>query len=264
MPSKPRLKSLLEAYFNNVHPIRVFAFLHKPSFMRLLDEGLLTGTADQALLYILCAQGARFYTLDYYESAGGLSDDQVQTAGKQWAKCAEKLLFAEYGIISATKLKTLVLLHDFETRMGNYAQSFLLSGIITRMAHVLQINVEVSTDILGREDTYTPNDATTRENRRRLMWSCYTIDMSAGSGVDQLTLLNEEDIKIQLPCSDGQFLYQVPCVTARLERYQVLDFIPSEDVPDKPWENMGFSAHYVRIIFIWKKVLRYQLFGRSY
>lgn len=41
LPPRIKLHALLDAYFNNVHPIRVFAFEHKPSFIRMLDEGQL-------------------------------------------------------------------------------------------------------------------------------------------------------------------------------------------------------------------------------
>jgi hypothetical protein len=256
LPPKGKLYSLLEAYFDNVHPVRVFAFVHRPTFMRMLDEGLLNETADRALLYIMCALGARFYALDYSESTSTLPRELIQNAGSQWAKTAEEMYFAQYSAISITKLKVLVLLHDYEARTGNYAGSFLLTGLIIRMAHALQINIESSTDILCRDQAGVPNEVSSRESRRRLMWACYMVDVWAGSGVDRLTILNERDIKLQLPCNERQFLLQIPNITERLQPCEVLDFIPANDLPEKPWENMGMSAYYVRIVHIWQRVLR--------
>lgn len=255
LPPKARLHTLLEAYFNNVQPIRVFAFEHKPTFMRMLDEGQLVDTSGQALLHIMCALGARFYALEYSESFASLSKELIQNAGTQWAKIAEEMFFADYSTISTTKLKVLILLHDQEARTGNYAGSFLLTGLVIRMAHALQINNEASTDILCKKDG--PNEASVRECQRRLMWACYMLDVWAGSGVDHLTILNEKDIKIQLPCNERQFLLQIPVVTERLEEGQTLDFIPKADLPEKPRDNLGMAAYYVRIVSIWRRVLRY-------
>ena len=88
------------------------------------------------------------------------------------------------------------------------------------------------------------------------MWACYMLDVWAGSGVDHLTILNEKDLRVQLPCNERQFLLQIPCVTERLDG-QVLDFIPKEDRPEKPRENLGMAAYYVRIVSIWRRVLRF-------
>lgn len=248
---------LLEAYFSNVHPVRVFAFVHRPSFMRMLEEGLLVESSDRALLHIMCALGARFYALDYSETQESLPRELIQHAGSQWAKIAEEMFFAEYSTISVTKLKVLVLLHDHEARSGNYAGSFLLTGLIIRMAHALQINKEYSTDILCKEESSVSNEVSLRESRRRLMWACYMVDVWAGSGVDQLTILNERDIKLQLPCNERQFLLQIPNVTERLQPGEILDFIAPADIPEKPYDNMGMSAYYVRVVHIWQRVLRW-------
>ena len=257
LPPKAKLHSLLDAYFNNIHPIRVFAFEHKPSFIRMLDEGQLTSSSDQALLHIICALGARFFALEYSDSFSPLSKEVIQSMGTQWAKIAEEIFFADYSTISITKLKVLILLHDHEARTGNYAGSFLLTGLVTRMAHALQLNNEVSADVLCKEMGGSPNEVSVRESRRRMMWACYMIDVWAGSGVDHLTILNERDLKIQLPCNERNFTLQIGCVTERLEKGSVLDFIPAEDIPQNPSDNLGMAAYYVRIVSIWRRVLRY-------
>ncbi|KAJ4367741.1 hypothetical protein N0V86_009862 [Didymella sp. IMI 355093] len=221
----------------------------------MLDEGQLTDPSGQALLHIMCALGARFYALEYSESFAPLPKELIQNAGTQWAKIAEEIFFADYSTISTTKLKVLILLHDQEARTGNYAGSFLLTGLVIRMAHALQLNNEASTDIMCKRDG--PNEASVRECQRRLMWACYMLDVWAGSGVDHLTILNEKDIKIQLPCNERQFLLQIPVVTERLEEGTTLDFIPAADLPEKPRDNLGMAAYYVRIVSIWRRVLRF-------
>ncbi|KAL5429348.1 hypothetical protein PMIN05_010752 [Paraphaeosphaeria minitans] len=251
LPPRSKLHQLLDVYFNNVHPIRVFAFVHKPSFMRMLDESLVIDSANRALLHIMCAHAAKFHVLEYSESTSHLPREVIQAAGSQWAKIAEEMYFSDYSTISVVKLKVLVLLHDHEARLGNYAGSFLLTGLIVRMAHALQIHVE------SEEQSGVANDVSLRESRRRLMWACYMVDVWAGSGVDQLTILNERDIKLQLPCNERQFLLQIPHATETLRPGEVLDPTSTEVTPGQPWENMGMSAYFVRIAYIWKRVLRY-------
>ncbi|KAL1596463.1 hypothetical protein SLS60_009109 [Paraconiothyrium brasiliense] len=199
----------------------------------------------------MSAHAAKFYALEYSESTSHLPREVIQAAGSQWAKIAEEMYFSDYSTISVVKLKVLVLLHDHEARLGNYAGSFLLTGLIVRMAHALQIHVE------SEEQPGVTNDVSLRESRRRLMWACYMVDVWAGSGVDQLTILNERDIKLQLPCNERQFLLQIPHVTETLRPGEVLDPASTENTPGQPWENMGMSAYFVRIAYIWKRVLRY-------
>lgn len=59
LPSPRHIRRIVEHYFSNIHPIRCFAFVHKPSFMRQLDSGF-NSDDDSALLHIICAHGAKY------------------------------------------------------------------------------------------------------------------------------------------------------------------------------------------------------------
>lgn len=132
----------------------------------------------------------------------------------------------------------------------------MLSGLITRMTQALQINLEYNTDLLC-QNLDSGLTATEKESRRRLMWSCYVMDSLVGSGVDQLTLVDEKDMKIQLPCNERNFTQQIPCLTETLEAGNWLKFI-GEDVDTKTLlPNMGMMAYFARHISVRKKVLRF-------
>lgn len=133
----------------------------------------------------------------------------------------------------------------------------MLSGLAVRMAHALQLNVEFSPDILCAEANESSPPAVEKESRRRLMWACYILDAWTGSGVDQLTLLREADIKIQLPCNERNFRLRIPCVTETLGVGHVLQFLPPAIVPRRPAANMGIMAYYIRIVTLWKRVVRF-------
>lgn len=139
--------------------------------------------------------------------------------------------------------------------MANFTQAFMLSAFMARMTQALQINLEYSADVLIQSSS-TALSATSRECRRRLMWSCYVTDVLCGSGVDQLTLIYERDLKIQLPSNDFSFLHERPSVTRTLDG-PPLDFLPPEIVPADLDENMGMLGFFVQQIEIRRRVLKY-------
>lgn len=133
----------------------------------------------------------------------------------------------------------------------------MISGLAVRMAHALKINTEYNADVLCAEEQTAAPSVASRESRRRLMWACYVLDAWAGSGVDQLTLLRENDIKIQLPSNERNFGLRIPSVTETLGVGHVLQFLPPAIVPRRPAANMGIMAYYVRVVALWKRIVRY-------
>lgn len=126
LPAPRHIRRLVEHYFANIHPIRCFAFVHKPSFMRQLDSGFHSDD-DSALLHVICAHGAKYdfthlhtrllmsdklcwLTYDRFHALSLHQFDQVpspallRAAGNQWAKKAETILLSNYGKISVHRL----------------------------------------------------------------------------------------------------------------------------------------------------------------
>ena len=252
LPANDKVRTLVEYYFMNVHPLRCFGFLHKPSFMQRLDTESSNNRDDDALLHVVCALGALFVAAE--SDIAPRSPSTTLSAGSHWAKRAQQLILAQLGDIMVENLMAAVLLHDYELRMGDFGNAFMISGLTARMAQALQINLEHSTDILCQDSTSSPG-ASTKESRRRLMWCCYITDSLVGSGVDQLTLIREPDIKIQLPCNERSFLLQTACITEVLEPGQFLKFLEPDTSPSSS-DNMGIRAHFIRYVAIRRKVLK--------
>lgn len=82
------------------------------------------------------------------------------------------------------------------------------------------------------------------------------MDSLVGSGVDQLTLVDEKDMKIQLPCHERNFNQQIPCLTETLEPGSWLKFLPGDLDHSTLLPNMGIMAYFIRHIAIRKRVLR--------
>ncbi|KAL4923126.1 fungal specific transcription factor domain-containing protein [Aspergillus undulatus] len=251
LPDKAKVRVIVDNYFAHVHPIRCFAFLHRPSFLQRADEEL--EATPSALLYVVCALGAQFYALGCNATSQKLSPKFILRAGCRWGETAYSMVLRDLDKISVDNLMASQLLYDYALRVGNFAQAFMLGGLTARMAQALQINLEYSTDVLCLEPGLSTS---AREARRRLMWSCFVTDALLGSGVDQLMLVEERDIKIQLPCNERRFLQEAPCITRTIDG-SVLGFLRPESIPVNPDENMGIMAYFIQHIRIRKQVLRY-------
>ncbi|CAK7228896.1 hypothetical protein SCUCBS95973_007036 [Sporothrix curviconia] len=269
LPSSPvLLRRAVDQYFSNVHPLRCFAFVHKPTLMRQLDDANTNGlpasdSDDMALLQIICAHGAKFCALEYGETVTAQPPKLIQAAGHAWAQAAELTLMTHYGRITVTSLMTAVLLYDYRYRLGDFAHALIMSGLTTRMAQALQLNMEYEPRRndepggRGREGRDDDVEATgvvlspvEKEARRRLMWACYVIDTWTGSGMDQLTLMREDDLHIQMPCNERDFLFQRAVVTERLGAAEEAESASLST-------NSGMMAAYIRVLSIWKRVARY-------
>lgn len=85
------------------------------------------------------------------------------------------------------------------------------------------------------------------------------MDSWVSSGVDRLTLLKDWDMRIQLPCHSRNWNLQIPVITETLRQGHVLPFVPNHLRPSKPEDNMGSIAHFIRVVAIRRRVLRYVL-----
>lgn len=66
LPSSWGIGVLVEEYFNNIHPLRCFAFIHRPSFLQRLDTEDTRRNKNSALLYMICALGAQWVSTHCY------------------------------------------------------------------------------------------------------------------------------------------------------------------------------------------------------
>lgn len=121
LPDEDRIHDLVAAYFANVHPLRSFAFIYKPSFLEKLDRGLAKNSKNSSLLHIICAlgsrwefdqnyrtianfYGSRFYALDKLENGLDLDSNKLLPVGNAWAETAKQLLFRDMSQISVENL----------------------------------------------------------------------------------------------------------------------------------------------------------------
>lgn len=255
LPEAKYVRLLVERYFQHVHPLRCFAFIHKPTFLDKLDDLMASADVDTPLLQIVCALGAQFYALEYSDTVQSLPSSVALDAGSQWAGHALRTVTNDLNTISVEYLMAFQLLYDYALRKGNFAQAFMLSSMMTRIAQALQINLEYSTDVLNKLPD-TRLSVTARESRRRLMWSCWATDALCGSGVDQLTLIKDYDVKIQLPTREREFILGLPQVTVTLGG-SALPFLDTDIIPTDSKSCIGIAAYFIQHIEVRKRVLKY-------
>lgn len=123
----------------------------------------------------------------------------------------------------------------------------MLTGLAVRLSQGLQINVELTPDTqrFYVEDSFSPSAL---ESRRRVMWSIYAMDAWVGSGVDELTLVSEFDIKIQLPCIERDFIFD--CYNGQDSG----PFLCGTPLPTSP--SLDVAGQFLRLVRIRKRVLR--------
>lgn len=114
------------------------------------------------------------------------------------------------------------------------------------MAQLLRLDNEAVDESL--EDLSTSGKITNREARRRVMWSCYILDVIVGSGIDSFVMSTRSLPRIQLPCSSQSFTLQMASETGPL--------IPNNNPMEAAEQNLGLEAVFVRVIYLRSQVLR--------
>jgi hypothetical protein len=92
--------------------------------------------------------------------------------------------------------------------------------------------------------------ATFLESCRRIMWSVYIMDCWVGSGVDELTMINEKNIKIRLPSDETDFTLETTKATAA-----PMFSLDEHSIAQR--EDLDVAAQFVLLLGLRKKVLRY-------
>jgi hypothetical protein len=206
----------------------------------------------------MCALAAPFY----YGRIAGAADEggpnpgkHFFDAGRGWAAIAMKAVFLAGGNQGIETLMTQILLHDYYLRVGDYAQAFLVSGMVARHFQLLQLSLEYDTDITCRTSRLRASE---KETRRRVAWACYVLDALIECGVDQLRFISASNIQLQLPCSEDLFARSIPTVTETLSPGQALPFLHEESLRiDAAAANLDLRAYYIRAVVIRSKILRY-------
>lgn len=212
---------LIEAFFQHIHPLPVYSYLHKASLIQRFESGQL----DHALL--LAVTGTTCELLDMG------ADLKAQSLG--WMSHAELSVMKEFCRPSVIRIQVLVMLIKHCMRQGRLSNAFMLHAVASRGAFALGLNREAPK--LG---------FLARESRRRLMWSLYIIDSRLAGGMSDFALCSASSIHIQLPCHERNFEFDLA------QDVESLEPIPGLALSD----SIGSLAIYIRLMWFRHRILQ--------
>lgn len=162
--------------------------------MQMLDNDLI----PRCLLLIVLATGLRC-----------LEPDSVLP--DRWAEECRRLVIPDiFSRASTTNLQTLLLLQRYEWHRGSHLSAYFVAALATRLATALQVEAEPS----ANRSNAPPLPVTVMETRRRLIWSCFTMDsVPDGSTRPLRSALDPFSIEARLPCDERSYWLGLDTVT---------------------------------------------------
>jgi hypothetical protein len=114
----------------------------------------------------------------------------------------------------------------------------------------------------SKNELNSPVNITTREIKRRIMWSCFILDRYLSSGRSRRQML-AETLQIQLPCSDIDFQF---CRNVKTEfLYPEADFAQDDYTAITGQSvqvgNSSILAYYIRLVEIWGRFSKWSCAG---
>jgi hypothetical protein len=158
----------------------------------------------------------------------------------------------------------------------------MFGGLAQRLALMMQLHKdgngfreksqtgqEVKEDVeedVEEEEEDVKLDHTEREIRRRLLWSCFTMDRFTSSGSDRPICFVEECITAPLPIKESMFLMEIAGDTERLDGSSTNPLGLAKPgssirIMSRPGSNLGVHAYVVKLVAIWGRLVNYYNLG---
>ena len=217
-------------FFRHVHHIAAFSFLHRASLMERYHAGAL----DRALVLAIVGITALLTDLG----------PGTRERGDRCVDEAVSLCLADLERPSVPRLQALVIAVKHRMLSRRFSGAFMLHAVASRFATALRLNHE-QPDLCFLA----------RESRRRLMWSLYMTDSSLSAGQPDVALWPdaERQIRLQLPCNERNFEFDLPEPTEPLRPPGSGDMAqPQPPMPDV----LGLMALHVRIHWVRTRILQ--------
>ncbi|KAF5024521.1 hypothetical protein F66182_3461 [Fusarium sp. NRRL 66182] len=221
---KQMAKQHIDAFFDLIHPIPCYGFLHRATFLHAWAKDELS----PCLLWAMCGLTSRFI------NPGGA---EHRSRARRWIDDAESQLLQQLAQPRSSDIEAWLLItldHYLSRRVSKMLVSMALTS---RLAYILRLN---------HEDTR--QTFLVQERRRRLMWSIYAVDSLYSSGKTEFTACTAETLHIRLPCDEKSFSMDIPVTTEHL--YPALQ-------PDTA--KTGLLGYCLRVLDIRNRVQRLTL-----
>lgn len=165
------------------------SFLHRPRFLQSLAQG----KQNANLVFALCGLAVSCIS----------GEDTINKAqAARWIEEAENQVLRNLDNPSVGDVAALVVLAFNHTVCRRFSRLMVIMGAAARLAYLLRLNIEA---------VNAPFPI--REQRRRLMWGIWFLDVCGAQGQSNFSGCSRESINLQLPCDDHFFNFDVPVTT---------------------------------------------------
>ncbi|KAH8767447.1 hypothetical protein F5883DRAFT_459887, partial [Diaporthe sp. PMI_573] len=178
----PDILVLVEFYFAHVYPLSSYAFLHPQTTISQCSNSQL----ETSLSYAVAAVAS------YHQG----SSQRREQAELSWVQTAEDLLWKNLESPSVSRLQALLLVILYRVETGAFQRAFMLSALAARAAAAMRLNHE-------RDES--TGKKTSREVRRRVMWSLKLVERYFSTGLPEFELCPVESVYLELPCWEQEF-----------------------------------------------------------
>jgi hypothetical protein len=178
----PDILVLVEFYFAHVYPLSSYAFLHPQTTISQCSNSQL----ETSLSYAVAAVAS------YHQG----SSQRREQAELSWVQAAEDLLWKNLESPSVSRLQALLLVILYRVETGAFQRAFMLSALAARAAAAMRLNHE-------RDES--TGKKTSREVRRRVMWSLKLVERYFSTGLPEFELCPVESVYLELPCWEQEF-----------------------------------------------------------
>ncbi|ORX33395.1 hypothetical protein BD324DRAFT_639956 [Kockovaella imperatae] len=205
MANKAELHMLVRGYFGTVHQFGFLAFIHEPSFFRLLERG----KAPMNLTKLMVALALRF--------AGDNTTATLRRADLIYEEVFPVLRDQLYEGFGAIELMCVLLAREYDHARGNFYASWMMWGNAVRIMQFLSLHTFDET--YPQPHAIKLNPLLKPEALRRLAWSVFYLDTMADAGRHGIHTVTETGFHLQLPADEASFLRGVDVVTMPLEKH---------------------------------------------
>lgn len=255
-------------------------FLHPPTFRNRMrqasfprDPNLPAADLQDGKLLLLgvLTLTARFHPdLVAYHSQSSKAANPLEAS--EYYATALKTAFGPTGAKltspSLDGIQALLMLGLYEWGQTRGLSAWVYVGIAIRLAQSMALAYEddphsrthtpKSSNRLGPSLQLPPREeATEKEVKRRTLWSCFIMDRMLSAGKFRPNMISVETLRVQLPCSDDQFLFVHNAHTGFLNS----DWLEEAPVPSKPANEDGVLSSYIRLVEIFGRFSEWSYAG---
>lgn len=169
---------------------------------------------------------------------------------------------------SLENIQALLMLGLYDWGQTRGMSAWLYVGLAIRLAFPMGLAFEDDPDKLLTQDSQgatvlknsaTREDAIEKEVRRRTLWSCFIMDRMLGAGKERPTMIKVNMLRVQLPCSDDQFLFVHNVKTGFLNSHWLDGTAVQNELSSV--NDDGVLSRYIRLVDIFGRLSEWSYAG---